>query len=101
MISDHLSPWVWFGLTFAQILGITLILLISTAFLIYAERKVFAAVQMRKGPNVVGPFGLLESFPDLRKFILKELIIPDGADKFVFLLAPVILVTLAFAGWAA
>jgi NADH-quinone oxidoreductase subunit H len=101
MISDHLSPWVWFGLTLGQILLVTVILLLSTAFLIYGERKIFAGVQLRKGPNVVGPFGLLQSFADLGKFVLKELVIPDGADKVVFLLAPLITVTLAFGGWAA
>src|ERR1700761_2088369 len=101
MISEHLSPLIWFLLTLGQILLVTVVLLLSTAFLIYGERKVFAGVQMRKGPNVVGPFGLLQSFADLGKFVLKELVIPDGADKFVFLLAPVITVTLAFAGWAA
>ena len=101
MISEHLSAWIWFGLTLGQILLIVVILLLSTAFLIYGERKIFAGVQMRKGPNVVGPFGLLQSFADLGKFILKELVIPDGADKVVFLLAPVITTTLAFAGWAA
>ena len=101
MITDHMSPWLWFGLTIGQILLVTVILLLSTAFLIYGERKIFAGVQMRKGPNVVGPFGLLQSFADLGKFVLKELVIPDGADKFVFLLAPLITVTLAFGGWAA
>src|ERR1700761_808986 len=101
MISEHLSPLIWFLLTLGQILLVTVVLLLSTAFLIYGERKVFAGVQMRKGPNVVGPFGLLQSFADLMKFVIKELVIPDGADKVVFLLAPLILVTLAFGGWAA
>ena len=78
-----------------------MVLLVSLAFLLWGDRKVWAGVQMRKGPNVVGPFGLMQSFADLGKFVLKELLIPDGADKFVFLLAPVITVTLAFGGWAA
>ena len=101
MITDHMSPWLWFGLTIGQILLVTVILLLSTAFLSYGERKIVAGGQMRKGPNVVGPFGLLQAFADLGKFVLKELVIPDGADKFVFLLAPLITVTLAFGGWAA
>lgn len=101
MISDKLAPLLWFGLTIGQILLVTVVLLLCTAFLIYGERKIFAGVQLRKGPNVVGPFGLLQSFADLGKFVIKELVIPDGADKVVFLLAPVIMVTMAFGGWAA
>ena len=100
MPEQTLSPWLWFGLALGQILLIVVLLLISIAFLLLADRKIWASVQMRKGPNVVGPFGLLQSFADLLKFILKELIIPAGADKAVFLLAPVITVTLALAGWA-
>src|ERR1700761_8135158 len=92
---------IWFGLTLGQILIVTVAVLLSVAFLILFERKVFAAVQMRKGPNVVGPFGLLQSFADLGKFLIKELVIPAGADKFVFLLAPLISVTLALGSWAA
>src|SRR5665213_4102419 len=95
------TPVGWLLWTVGQILLVTVPLLLIIAFLIYGERKVFAGVQMRKGPNVVGPFGLLQSFADLGKFVLKELIVPDGADKFVFLLAPVLTVTLAFGGWAA
>ena len=94
-----ISPLLWFGLAIGQILLIVVFLLISIAFLLLADRKIWAGVQMRKGPNVVGPFGLLQSFADLLKFILKELIIPAGADKVVFLLAPVLTVTLALAGW--
>ncbi len=76
--------------------------LLSLAFLLLADRKVWAGVQMRKGPNVVGPFGLLQSFADFGKFVLKEIVIPDGADKIVFLLAPVLIsFTLAFGAWAA
>ena len=75
-------------------------LLIFTAFILLADRKIWAAVQMRRGPNVVGPFGLLQSFADLIKFALKEPVIPGGADKILFLMAPLITATLALAGWA-
>ncbi len=91
----------WSLLTIGQILLVTVALLLTVAFMIYGDRKVFAGVQMRKGPNVVGPFGLLQSFADLGKFLVKELIVPAGADKIVFLLAPLISVTLAIASWAA
>src|SRR5215831_8080764 len=95
------TPGAWTLLTLGQIILVTLVLLLSCAFLIWGDRKLFAGVQMRKGPNVVGPFGLLQSFADLGKFLLKELVIPAGADKFVFLLAPLISVTLALGAWAA
>src|SRR6201996_3919756 len=95
------NPLIWLGLTVGQILLITVPLLLVVAFVIYADRKIFAGVQMRKGPNVVGPFGLLQSFADLGKFLIKELVVPAGADKFVFLLAPLISVTLALGSWAA
>src|SRR4030095_9746202 len=75
-------------------------LLIIIAFLLLMDRKVWAAVQMRRGPNVVGPFGLLQSFADLLKFVLKEPLIPAGADKGVFLLAPLVGSVLALAAWA-
>jgi NADH-quinone oxidoreductase subunit H len=75
-------------------------LLIIVAFLLLMDRKVWAAVQMRRGPNVVGPFGLLQSFADLLKFVLKEPLIPAGADKGVFLLAPLVASVLALGAWA-
>ena len=78
----------------------SMILLIVVAYVIYADRKIWAAVQMRRGPNVVGPWGLLQSFADLFKFVLKEPIIPAGANKGVFLLAPLVTCTLALAAWA-
>jgi NADH-quinone oxidoreductase subunit H len=95
------TPGGWTLLTLGQILLVTVVLLLSCAFLIWGDRKLFAGVGMRKGPNVVGPFGLLQSFADLMKFLLKEMMIPAGADKFVFLLAPLISVTLALGAWAA
>jgi NADH-quinone oxidoreductase subunit H len=95
------SPLGWSVLTLGQILLVTVGILLSCAFLIWGDRKLFAGVQMRKGPNVVGPFGLLQSFADLGKFLLKERVIPAGADKLVFLLAPLISVTLALGAWAA
>ena len=75
-------------------------LLIYIAYALLADRKIWAAVQLRKGPNVVGAFGLLQSFADLLKFALKEPMIPSGANKGVFLLAPVVTATLALAAWA-
>jgi NADH-quinone oxidoreductase subunit H len=90
----------WALWTVGHILLITVVLLVTIAFVIYGDRKIFAGVQQRKGPNVVGPFGLLQSFADLGKFLIKELVIPAGADKTVFLLAPLISVTLALGAWA-
>src|SRR5580698_5478466 len=101
MIATASSPLVWGLLTLGQILLVVVFVLVSCAFLIWGDRKLFAGVQVRKGPNVVGSFGLLQSFADLGKFLLKEMMIPSGADKFVFLLAPLISVTLALGAWAA
>jgi NADH-quinone oxidoreductase subunit H len=84
----------------AQSLLLLVILLIAIAYVLLADRKIWAAVQMRRGPNVVGPFGLLQSFADLLKFVLKEPIIPAGANKGVFLLAPLVTCVLALAAWA-
>jgi NADH-quinone oxidoreductase subunit H len=75
-------------------------LLIFIAYALYADRKVWAAVQLRRGPNVVGPFGLLQSFADLLKFVVKEPVIPASANKGMFLLAPLVTATLALASWA-
>ncbi len=90
----------WTLLTVGQIVIILIWLLISLAFLLLADRKVWAGVQLRKGPNVVGPFGLFQSFADLIKFVLKEVVIPAGANKVVFLLAPIVTFTLAFGAWS-
>jgi NADH-quinone oxidoreductase subunit H len=94
------TPGGWTLLTGLQILAVLGWLLVSLAFFMYGDRKIWAGVQMRKGPNIVGPFGLLQSFADLFKFVLKEIVIPAGADKFVFLLAPVLTFALALVGWA-
>jgi NADH-quinone oxidoreductase subunit H len=77
-----------------------ILLLISLAFLLLFDRKVWAAVQLRKGPNVVGPFGLLQSFADFFKFVFKEIVIRAGANKTVFILAPLLTFVLAFVSWA-
>jgi len=77
-----------------------LLLAISVAFFILADRKIWAAVHLRRGPNVVGPFGLFQTFADAFKFFFKEVIIPAGANKVLFLLAPLITATLAFSAWA-
>ncbi len=72
----------------AQILAVIVPILISVAFLVYAERKVLALIQLRRGPNIVGPFGILQSFADALKLITKENILPKGSNKIVFILAP-------------
>ncbi|HYF21765.1 MAG TPA: NADH-quinone oxidoreductase subunit NuoH [Caulobacteraceae bacterium] len=90
----------WTLLTVGQILLVVVGVLLSLAFLLLADRKIWAGVQMRKGPNVVGPFGLLQSFADFFKFVFKEIVIPAGADKVIFILAPLISFVLAFAAWA-
>ena len=84
----------------AQSVLLLVILLIAVAYIIYADRKIWAAVQIRRGPNVVGPWGLLQSFADLIKFVVKEPMIPAGANKGVFLLAPLVTCVLALAAWA-
>ncbi|MEM0924213.1 MAG: NADH-quinone oxidoreductase subunit NuoH [Pseudomonadota bacterium] len=89
-----------FIIILAQCLAVTLSILVSLAFLLLVDRKVWAAVQLRRGPNVVGPFGLLQSFADFGKFVLKEIVIPAGADKVVFLLAPLLTFILAVIAWA-
>ena len=76
------------------------ILLIAIAYILLADRKIWAAVQIRRGPNVVGPWGLFQSFADLLKFVVKEPVIPAGANKGVFLLAPLVTCVLALAAWA-
>jgi NADH-quinone oxidoreductase subunit H len=94
------TEWEWTLMKTGQILAIVILLLLSLAFLLLFDRKVWAAVQLRKGPNVVGPFGLLQSFADFFKFVFKEIVIPAGANKTVFILAPLLTFVLAFVGWA-
>ena len=96
--------WSSYGLPLAlivvQSVALLVTVLIIVAFLLYADRKVWAAVQMRRGPNVVGPWGLFQSFADLLKFVFKEPIIPAGANKGIFLLAPLVTAGLALSAWA-
>jgi NADH-quinone oxidoreductase subunit H len=95
------SDYIWpFAVIVAESVLLLVILLIAVAYVIYADRKIWAAVQIRRGPNVVGPWGLFQSFADLIKFVLKEPVIPAGANKGVFLLAPLVTCTLALAAWA-
>ncbi len=84
----------------AQSLLLLVVLLVGIAYILLADRKIWAAVQMRRGPNVVGPWGLFQSFADLLKFVFKEPVIPAGSNKGVFLLAPLVTCVLALAAWA-
>jgi NADH-quinone oxidoreductase subunit H len=88
------------GLILLQSVAFVVALLIVVAYLLWFDRKVWAAVQMRRGPNVVGPWGLFQSFADLIKFALKEQVIPDGANKGIFVIAPLVTAILALAAWA-
>src|SRR5246127_42623 len=105
-MADFLASGFWTGFLWpliimvAQSLLLLVLLLIAIAYILLADRKIWAAVQIRRGPNVVGPWGLLQSFADLLKFVLKEPVIPAGANKGVFLLAPLVTCVLALAAWA-
>src|SRR5438552_9901834 len=93
--------YAWpFAVIAAESVLLLVVLLVVTAFVLYADRKIWAAVQIRRGPNVVGPWGLLQSFADLIKFVVKEPIIPAGANKGVYLLAPLVTAVLALSAWA-
>jgi NADH-quinone oxidoreductase subunit H len=92
--------WGWFLSQATFIVLLCLVLMLSVAVVILADRKIWAAVQMRRGPNVVGPFGILQTIADAFKFFFKEVIIPAGSNKVLFLLAPVVSVALAFIAWA-
>src|ERR1051325_3431623 len=98
---DFFWGYVWpFLIIVIESVVLLTVLLIVIAYVLYADRKIWAAVQIRRGPNVVGPWGLFQSFADLIKFALKEPIIPAGANKGVFLLAPLVTCVLALAAWA-
>lgn len=92
--------WAWFAATISGILLIALPLMLAVAMVIYVDRKVWAAINLRRGPNVVGPFGILQSFADGLKVFLQETIIPTASNKGIFLLAPIITFTVALAAWA-
>jgi NADH-quinone oxidoreductase subunit H len=92
--------WAWFWSMIIGILVIALPLMLAVAMVIYAERKIWAAVALRRGPNVVGPWGLLQSFADGLKVFLKETIIPTSANKGLFLIAPIVTFTVALIVWA-
>ncbi|MDH5750186.1 MAG: NADH-quinone oxidoreductase subunit H, partial [Rhodospirillales bacterium] len=93
----YLWPVVWIVI---KIVALVVPLLVVMAYLTYAERKVIGAMQRRKGPNLVGPFGLLQPFADGLKLFLKETIIPTGANRGVFIVAPMLTFILALIGWA-
>ena len=92
--------WAWFLATIIGILVIALPLMLAVAMIIYADRKIWAAIALRRGPNVVGPWGLLQSFADGLKVFLKETIVPTSANKGLFLIAPIVTFTVALIVWA-
>ncbi len=96
-----MQDWFWhFALVVLAIVAIMVPVLVCVAYLTYAERKVMAAMQLRRGPNIVGPFGLLQPLADGAKLFLKETIVPTGANRFIFVIAPMITFVLAMVGWA-
>jgi NADH-quinone oxidoreductase subunit H len=96
-VDDYLVPGLFM---LGESLLLIVLLLIFVAYILYADRKIWAAVQLRRGPNVVGPFGLLQPFADLLKFVVKEPVVPAGANKGIFLLAPLVTAMLALSAWA-
>src|SRR5271165_2444692 len=100
-LADFWWTYLWpLVIMIAESLLLLVVLLIAIAYILLADRKIWAAVQIRRGPNVVGPWGLFQSFADLIKFVLKEPVIPAGSNKGVFLLAPLVTCGLALAAWA-
>ena len=100
-MAEFWATYVWPTVVIvAAIVAILVPLLLSVAYLTYAERKVIGAMQLRKGPNVVGPFGLLQPIADGLKLLAKETIIPSGANKLIFLIAPMLTFTLSLIAWA-
>src|SRR3954447_3223283 len=100
-MADFWNSYLWpLIIMVAESVLLLVFLLVITAYVLYADRKIWAAVQLRRGPNVVGPWGLLQSFADLIKFAVKEPIIPAGANKGVYLLAPLVTAVLALSAWA-
>src|ERR1700674_4206609 len=105
-MADFLASSFWTGFLWPLIIMVAesvlllVVLLIAIAYILLADRKIWAAVQIRRGPNVVGPWGLFQSFADLLKFVMKEPVIPAGANKGIFLLAPLVTCVLALATWA-
>jgi NADH-quinone oxidoreductase subunit H len=97
LLNDYVIPLLWLV---GKIIAIVLPLMICVAYLTYAERKVIAAMQLRRGPNVVGPFGLLQPIADAVKLMFKEVIIPTKSNPFLFILAPMVTFVLAMIGWA-
>ena len=96
MINEYLSIIFFDSL---KILALLVPVLIAVALIVWVDRRVWGLVQLRKGPNVVGPFGLLQTAADALKYIFKEIIIPAGANKVIFILAPVVTMSLALLAW--
>jgi NADH-quinone oxidoreductase subunit H len=100
-MAEFWTTYLWpLIIMLAESVLLLVLLLLITAYVLLADRKIWAAVQIRRGPNVVGPWGLFQSFADLIKFVVKEPIIPSGANKGVFLLAPIVTAVLALSAWA-
>ena len=97
MLSEYLNI---IFLDILKILSLVIPVLIAVAMVVWVDRRVWGLVQLRKGPNVVGPFGLLQTVADALKYIFKEIIIPAGANKIIFILAPVVTMSLALLAWA-